>query len=191
MATSPEPGWYDDGTGKQRWWDGTHWTDHYIDLREREIELHTDAAATTAPAGPGWYDDGRGRQRWWDGTRWTNATRFSGSEESFAGVVVDGRWIHFGEISRPVAEVRAGYETGAVLLKQGRLSRPATARALIGSWGLITPHLLKRSVDPQAGYLVVEAADQMWLASVPTGGETEARRFATWINSSADHYRYR
>ena len=22
-------GWYDDGSGRQRWWDGTQWTDHY------------------------------------------------------------------------------------------------------------------------------------------------------------------
>ena len=35
MATQPDAGWYDDGTGKQRWWDGTRWTEHYIDLRER------------------------------------------------------------------------------------------------------------------------------------------------------------
>lgn len=24
----PNPGWYDDGTGHQRWWDGTVWTEH-------------------------------------------------------------------------------------------------------------------------------------------------------------------
>jgi len=23
----PEAGWYDDGSGKQRWWDGSQWTD--------------------------------------------------------------------------------------------------------------------------------------------------------------------
>jgi len=22
-------GWYDDGSGRQRWWDGAQWTDHY------------------------------------------------------------------------------------------------------------------------------------------------------------------
>lgn len=26
---SSAPGWYDDGSGRQRWWDGTAWTDHY------------------------------------------------------------------------------------------------------------------------------------------------------------------
>jgi hypothetical protein len=28
MSTTPA-GWYDDGTGRQRWWDGQQWTDHY------------------------------------------------------------------------------------------------------------------------------------------------------------------
>lgn len=27
MATTP-PGWYDDGTGTTRWWDGSTWTDN-------------------------------------------------------------------------------------------------------------------------------------------------------------------
>jgi hypothetical protein len=26
---SAAPGWYDDGSGRQRWWDGTQWTEHY------------------------------------------------------------------------------------------------------------------------------------------------------------------
>ena len=25
MTTGPEAGWYDDGTGRQRWWDGARW----------------------------------------------------------------------------------------------------------------------------------------------------------------------
>src|SRR5262245_51915403 len=28
--TTP-PGWFDDGGGRQRWWDGIQWTDHYAD----------------------------------------------------------------------------------------------------------------------------------------------------------------
>lgn len=24
-----DAGWYDDGQGRQRWWDGTQWTEHY------------------------------------------------------------------------------------------------------------------------------------------------------------------
>ena len=65
MTTGPEPGWYDDGHGKQRWWDGAGWTEHFIDLGDRDIELH--AGAAPAGTAAGWYDDGRGRQRWWDG----------------------------------------------------------------------------------------------------------------------------
>src|SRR6478609_4311892 len=77
MATTAEAGWYDDGTGKQRWWDGARWTEQ--------------------------YDDRRGRQRWWDGNGWTSASKFSGEEQTFAGLVVDGRWIHFGAMSEPIA----------------------------------------------------------------------------------------
>lgn len=25
QRTSPAPGWYDDGTGRRRWWDGSAW----------------------------------------------------------------------------------------------------------------------------------------------------------------------
>lgn len=25
----PPPGWYDDGSGRQRWWSGSIWSDHY------------------------------------------------------------------------------------------------------------------------------------------------------------------
>ena len=30
MATT-KAGWYDDGTGRQRWWDGAQWTEQYQD----------------------------------------------------------------------------------------------------------------------------------------------------------------
>lgn len=52
-------GWYDDGSGQLRWWDGQDWTQHYYTADPR----------VGAPAG--WYDDGSGRQRWWDGQDWT------------------------------------------------------------------------------------------------------------------------
>ena len=32
MAKAAEAGWYDDGTGAQRWWDGQKWTDRYQEL---------------------------------------------------------------------------------------------------------------------------------------------------------------
>jgi hypothetical protein len=28
-STNPPAGWYDDGSGRQRWFDGIQWTDHY------------------------------------------------------------------------------------------------------------------------------------------------------------------
>jgi len=191
MATGPEPGWYDDGSGKQRWWDGSRWTEHYIDLRERDTELRTGASPGSGLAGPGWYDDGRGRQRWWDGGRWTDAARFSGSEETFADIVVDGRWIHFGAASQPVAGAAASLENGGELLRRGRLGKPSTARILYGPAGLITPRHLARSVDVNASYVLVEVAGQLWLAMVPTAEEAQARQFIAWINSVSMHYRYR
>lgn len=33
MARGAAPGWYDDGAGRQRWWDGNAWTHHYADQR--------------------------------------------------------------------------------------------------------------------------------------------------------------
>lgn len=191
MTTGPDAGWYDDGHGKQRWWNGSQWTEHYVDLAERDLELHTGAAPGGTTAAAGWYDDGRGRQRWWDGSRWTDAARFSGSEESFAGVVVDGRWIHHGALSQPVAGASASVEGGADLLKRGRLGKAATARTLYGAAGAITPRLLPRSVAGSSEYLVVDVAGQLWLAAVPTGEDARARRFASWINSVSEHYRYR
>lgn len=191
MATGPEAGWYDDGTGKQRWWDGTRWSEEYVDLAERRVELRTGAVPVSGSAAADWYDDGRGRQRWWDGARWTDAFRFSGSEESFAGIVVDGRWIHFGAASHEVAGATAVHVSGAELLRRGRLSKPSVARTLVGPAGLITPRLLKRSVDAGTNYLLVEVADQTWLATVPPGEDARARQFATWIGSVAQHYRYR
>jgi hypothetical protein len=190
MTTGPEPGWYDDGHGKQRWWDGSSWTEHFIDLGDRDVALH--AGAAPAGAAAGWYDDGRGRQRWWDGARWTDAARFSGTEDSFAGMVVDGRWIHFGALSQPVSGVTASsVESGAELLRRGRLGKPATARALYGPAGLITPRLLSRSVVGTTSYVLVDVAGQLWLAGVPAGQDAAARQFASWINTSAQHYRYR
>lgn len=29
----PNAGWYDDGQGRQRWWDGSAWTDQYQDAQ--------------------------------------------------------------------------------------------------------------------------------------------------------------
>lgn len=94
---SAQPGWYDAGiAGRQRWWDGTRWTEH-----ERLVQQTVDAAAAPSaadaasppsavanppaavasspaaaarpPGAPlGWYlVPGTPRIRWWDGRRWT------------------------------------------------------------------------------------------------------------------------
>jgi hypothetical protein len=47
--TSPSPGWYDDGTGAQRWWDGARWTDH------TQVAAPEGAPAPTTPAVSGEY----------------------------------------------------------------------------------------------------------------------------------------
>ncbi|MGA7147103.1 MAG: DUF2510 domain-containing protein, partial [Microbacterium sp.] len=41
MATTP-PGWYDDGHGALRWWDGAGWTAHVV-----APDTETDADAPT------------------------------------------------------------------------------------------------------------------------------------------------
>jgi Protein of unknown function (DUF2510) len=48
MATTP-PGWYDDGRGALRWWDGQQWTEH-VQTPDPEISLDTPAADETAAA---------------------------------------------------------------------------------------------------------------------------------------------
>ena len=34
----PGPGWYDDGTGQTRWWDGAAWTQHVAPVAEPVVE---------------------------------------------------------------------------------------------------------------------------------------------------------
>lgn len=191
MSTQAAPGWYDDGTGRQRWWDGARWTDEFIDLRETHTELHTGAAPVgTGVAAAGWYDDHRGRQRWWDGTRWTSAVRYSGQEQDFAGVVLDGRWVHFGDLSLPVGGVAASIDSGDSLLRTPAFTRTAVERRLFGAGGPITSRTMNRALDRARSYLVVTGQTQVWVAAVPPGQDAEARRFAAWIEASSSHYRY-
>lgn len=46
-------GWYDDGSGRQRWWDGQQWTDQYADAQAPTAAPAEPAvnAGATAPAG--------------------------------------------------------------------------------------------------------------------------------------------
>lgn len=53
----PGPGWYDDGTGQTRWWDGAAWTQHVAPLPEPAAEPVAaepapSAAAQSAAAAP-------------------------------------------------------------------------------------------------------------------------------------------
>jgi Protein of unknown function (DUF2510). len=36
--TDVQRGWYDDGAGRQRYWDGTDWTEHYADTYAAEVD---------------------------------------------------------------------------------------------------------------------------------------------------------
>ena len=47
--TSKPPGWYDDGRGALRWWDGAQWTEH---VAEPDAEPDAADAEGDAPAGP-------------------------------------------------------------------------------------------------------------------------------------------
>ena len=50
-------GWYDDGRGAMRWWNGQGWTEHVQPPRGYSVA--------------GWYPAGVGWLRWWDGRQWT------------------------------------------------------------------------------------------------------------------------
>ncbi len=92
------------------------------------------------PALPGRHDDQRGRTRWWDGRRWTADVRYSGQEQDFAGIVIDGRWIHFGDLSQPVAEVEASARLRRCPpAASGLHARGRRAGGLFGPTGPITP----------------------------------------------------
>ena len=61
MSTKP-PGWYDDGRGALRWWDGTQWTEHVqtpdpeSDVTDGSVESDSERAASEATQ-PSAYDD--------------------------------------------------------------------------------------------------------------------------------------
>ncbi len=50
MATTP-PGWYDDGRGALRWWDGAQWTEH-VQTPDPEPAVQVDDVTEHIPAAP-------------------------------------------------------------------------------------------------------------------------------------------
>lgn len=60
--TNPQAGYYDDGSGRQRWWDGTQWTDNYQEPQAstggiggivEQIQANANAGAQARPAANG------------------------------------------------------------------------------------------------------------------------------------------
>lgn len=47
---APAAGWYDDGSGRQRWWDGSSWTDRY-DGAEASVAVADDPPAASGLGG--------------------------------------------------------------------------------------------------------------------------------------------
>ncbi|WP_396667813.1 DUF2510 domain-containing protein [Microbacterium sp. R86528] len=57
MTTTP-PGWYDDGHGAMRWWDGSQWTEHVAVPNAEQSGVTESATASDAePAGPASVED--------------------------------------------------------------------------------------------------------------------------------------
>lgn len=189
--SAAEPGWYDDGTGTQRWWDGTNWTGLHADFSGAVPELRTDAVAAGPTMGrAGWFDDGRGRLRWWDGRRWTSDVRHTEDARDYAGIVVDGRWIHYGERSLPVTEVTARVTTVAEISKSRALHDAVIARSIRGPAGRMTAGQFGR-LDRRAHFLSIESGQELWLSPAPPHDHARAGQFAAWVNTCATHYRYR
>lgn len=186
--SSAAPGWYDDGSGRQRWWDGAAWTEHYVDLNSLTFELRSDTGSVTTPTAAGWYDDGRGRQRWWNGRRWTDQTRFSGDHQTFGELVVDGRWVHYRAVSQRIAGATAAVEKGKLAAARSRASRTGMASVVFGPLGAMSGGRFRRRVNLEELLLVVDGPEQFWVIPVQPGHENAARDFAGWINNSSQHY---
>jgi hypothetical protein len=52
MAQQGKPGWYDDGTGQQRWWDGRGWTGYTQPDSSTAAPLPTPRPVAPVPAAP-------------------------------------------------------------------------------------------------------------------------------------------
>lgn len=49
IAAQVSPGWYNDGTGRQRWWDGSQWSAHFADQQgQHQIQVPQNQQAQQA-----------------------------------------------------------------------------------------------------------------------------------------------
>ena len=48
VMTNATAGWYDDGSGRQRWWDGEKWTGHFADQQPATVAPATKVAASVS-----------------------------------------------------------------------------------------------------------------------------------------------
>ena len=182
-----EAGWYDDGAGYQRWWDGDAWTDDYADMSGTTVELHT-SNPVSQKLPMGWYDDGRGRLRWWDGEAWTDRAQFLSAHHSFSGITVAGSLIFLGDLSQPVAGVMASFETAGEISERSTLTRAAAGGLLFGPAGMITGAMLRKKVDRREFYISIDGPEQFWVAPVSPAFGLQARQFVGWVNSVSRHY---
>jgi hypothetical protein len=90
-----------------------------------------------------------------------------------------------------VSEVAASVDSGDALLRQPDFTRAAVERRMFGPAGPVTSRTINRVIDRTAPHLVISGAAQVWVAPFAATRDVEARRFAGWVNSSAEHYRYR
>jgi hypothetical protein len=116
--------------------------------------------------------------------------RYSGQEQEFAGIVLDGRWVHLGDLSQPVGGVEASVDSGDHLLRTPAFTRTAVERRLFGAGGPITSRTMNRMIARALPYVVVAGPSQVWVVAVPAGQDAAARQFAGWVQASSVHYRF-
>ncbi len=85
FGRDPAPGWYNEGRGNARWWNGTRWTVHVCSVQEALAREPVPPVAAPPPstaqvATPaGWYPTStQGVLAYWDGRAWTDQIKMDG-----------------------------------------------------------------------------------------------------------------